>query len=179
LIRKGSDFTVILILNAPLKSKVSRFNPSVGSAVTCTTVDGRRSSRTPIPHIGCGVGGANIGRVSNPTQIARQRLSCSDDHLVVQTAVVGQGLELIRDDYAGGDLHSTKLVRVLSGSRPRTTSSDIASVTEAGRSVVSRLATRGGAARNGSSLETCIMVGRTFGRRSRPNAYMELLGRDF
>jgi LysR family glycine cleavage system transcriptional activator len=42
----------------------------------------------------------------------------SDDHLVVQAAVAGQGLALVRDVYAEDNLHLGKLMRVLSGSWP-------------------------------------------------------------
>jgi LysR family transcriptional regulator, glycine cleavage system transcriptional activator len=42
----------------------------------------------------------------------------SDDHLIVQAAVAGQGLALVRDIHAEDDLRLRKLVRVLSGSWP-------------------------------------------------------------
>jgi LysR family transcriptional regulator, glycine cleavage system transcriptional activator len=42
----------------------------------------------------------------------------SDDHLIVQAAVAGQGLALVRDIYAKDNLHLRKLISVLSGSWP-------------------------------------------------------------
>jgi LysR family transcriptional regulator, glycine cleavage system transcriptional activator len=42
----------------------------------------------------------------------------SDDYLVVQSAVAGQGLALLRDVYAEDNLRLRKLIRVLSGSWP-------------------------------------------------------------
>jgi LysR family transcriptional regulator, glycine cleavage system transcriptional activator len=49
---------------------------------------------------------------------SKKGLAFSDDHLVVQAAVAGQGLALIRDIYAEESLHLKKLVRVLPGSWP-------------------------------------------------------------
>lgn len=49
---------------------------------------------------------------------SRKGRAFSDDHLVVQAAVAGQGLALVRDAYAEDNLHLKKLVRVLSGSWP-------------------------------------------------------------
>jgi LysR family transcriptional regulator, glycine cleavage system transcriptional activator len=42
----------------------------------------------------------------------------SDDHLIVQAAVAGQGLALVRDVYVEDNLHLRRLVRVLSGTWP-------------------------------------------------------------
>lgn len=42
----------------------------------------------------------------------------SDDHLIVEAAVAGQGLALVRDVYAQADVRLRKLVTVLSGSWP-------------------------------------------------------------
>jgi LysR family transcriptional regulator, glycine cleavage system transcriptional activator len=49
---------------------------------------------------------------------SRKGLAFSDDHLVVQAAVAGQGLALVRDVYAEDNLRLKKLVRVLSGNWP-------------------------------------------------------------
>lgn len=49
---------------------------------------------------------------------SKKGLAFSDDHLVVQAAVAGQGLALVRDVYAKDNLRLKKLVRVLSGSWP-------------------------------------------------------------
>src|SRR5262249_15501387 len=48
----------------------------------------------------------------------KKGLAFSDDHLIVQAAVAGQGLALVRDVYAEDSLHLRKLVRVLSGRWP-------------------------------------------------------------
>lgn len=49
---------------------------------------------------------------------SKKGLAFSDDNLVVQAAVSGQGLALVRDIYAEESLHLKKLVRVLPGSWP-------------------------------------------------------------
>jgi LysR family transcriptional regulator, glycine cleavage system transcriptional activator len=52
------------------------------------------------------------------TSQSKEGLAFSDDHLVVQAAVAGQGLALVRDVYDKDNLHLKKLARVLSGSWP-------------------------------------------------------------
>ncbi|MGH7173127.1 MAG: LysR substrate-binding domain-containing protein [Gemmataceae bacterium] len=48
----------------------------------------------------------------------RRGLAFSDEHLIVQAAIAGQGLALVRDVFVEGDLRLKRLVKVLDGSWP-------------------------------------------------------------